>query len=321
MNELVKKEISNAIAIKAAPVATKLSRVLGRGQLILMKHSPEILMTVGVAGIVGSTILACKATLKCEETLDRAKDKLERINECWDKVKEGDISLDEYSEQDHKKDLTVTYIQTAVDFIKLYGPALTLGIASVSCIVGAHGIMRKRNVALMAAYKVIEEGFSTYRARVKEEYGEEIDYMFKHNLTDEVSHEIEIDEDGKKKKVVKKHLVGRNPDDEGLSVYAQVFSKATTPEWSPGEGYNLAYVTGQQTYFNTMLDARGHVFLNEVYDGLGFKRTVPGSVVGWSRKGNKESYIDFGLNNAYLGRSKDSITLDFNVDGVIYDMI
>ena len=46
------------------------SRLLCRVGLKIKKHSPEILMVAGVAGTIGSTILACKATLKVNEILE-----------------------------------------------------------------------------------------------------------------------------------------------------------------------------------------------------------------------------------------------------------
>lgn len=294
--------------------------VMGKSLLVLDKHSPEILMVVGVTGIVGSTILACRATMKCEETLYRAQEKFEKIDECWDKVKEGEIFLDDYSKEDRNRDLVIAYIQTAVDFIKLYGPAVTLGVASISCIVGAHGIMRKRNVALMAAYKAIEEGFSVYRKRVVGELGEEKDYIFRHGLVQETVTEKETDENGKTVSVKKQRLV-TNPD--GLSVYSRYFDE-TCKEWTKTPEYNMMFLRAQQTYFNQMLTARGHVFLNEVYDALGIPRSQAGAVVGWVL-GAGDNFIDFGI---YEDRSKEFVNgyercvlLDFNVDGVIYDLI
>jgi hypothetical protein len=92
----------------------------GRGGLILRKYSPEILMGVGIVGIIGSTVLACKATLKAEETVDRAKGKFDKIHEAKELIGKESYMSDkdgnkiEYTEQDYKKDLTVAYVQTGV---------------------------------------------------------------------------------------------------------------------------------------------------------------------------------------------------------------
>lgn len=304
-------------------VSSFLSKITGRPGLILQKHSPEILMTVGIVGIVGSTILACRATLKAEEVIDRHEEKMEKINEAWEQVQEGQIGLEDYSEQDHKKDLTVVYVQTAVDYVKLYGPAVTLLAASIFCILGAHSIMKKRNVALMAAYKALEEGFNAYRKRVIEEHGEQKDYMYKHGLREEEVIETEVGEDGKTKKVKTTKLV-----DDGLSnlsPYARRYSRQTSTQWSGTDdhSYNIMFIQCQQNSFNDLLQSRGHVYLNEVYDCLGLERDHKyGQMVGWV-KGHGDDYIDFGLDFAdeFMKQRSDEFILDFNVDGVIWDKI
>ena len=87
------------------------------------------------------------------------------------------------------------------------------------------------------------------------------------------------------------------------------------------------YLKAQQNSFNDLLRARGHVFLNEVYDGLGLERSQAGAVVGWVL-GDGDNYVDFGIFDGDKPRARDfvngleaSILLDFNVDGVIYDLI
>jgi hypothetical protein len=301
-----------------------LSKMTGKSGLVLKAYSPEILMFVGIAGTVGSTILACRATLKVEGVLDVHKEKVDKIHCAWQKVQDGDLPIEEYSEQDRKKDLVVTYTQTAVDFIKLYGPAVTLGAVSIACIIGGHGIMKKRNIALMAAYKALEEGFAAYRKRVVEEHGEEADYMYKNGLRkQEVIEPAYTDENGVKHKTEKKDVLVQ--DENGISVYAKFFDESCK-QWSSNAEYNMMFLRAQQTYFNNILISRGHVFLNEVYDALGIDRTEAGAIVGWVIGGG-DNKIDFGIfdgenprTRAFVNGYEHSILLDFNVDGVIYDL-
>lgn len=313
--------------MKLATITPKLTKLAGRTGLVLKKRSPEILLVVGITGGVVSAVMACKATLKVEDVMANHKHKVGEVAKVWDKVKEGEIPLDEYSDMDHKKDLTVVYTQTTVDFIKLYGPAITLGAMSIACLIGGHGIMKKRNVALVAAYKVMEEGFSAYRKRVVDEFGEEKDFMFKNGYRAENFTETEVDEDGKKRNVKKTRLVPDNPT--GTSIYARFFDESST-QWSKTDGYNFLFLHAQQTYFNNLLVARGHVFLNEVYDALGLDRSKEGAVVGWvlRKDGEGDNFIDFGIFDgdrpkarAFVNGQEKSILLDFNVDGVIWDLI
>ena len=98
--------------------------------------------------------------------------------------------------------------------------------------------------------------------------------------------------------------------------------------WSKEPEYNLIFLRCQQNYANDLLKARGHVFLNEVYDMIGVPRSKAGSVVGWILTGNAgDHFIDFGIFDDednirdFVNGREGSILLDFNVDGVIYDKI
>lgn len=301
---------------------------IGRGGLVLKKYSPEILTAAGVIGTVGSTVLACKATLKVEDILDEAKKKSNLINAVHD----GEIEVDaEYTDKDYSKDLIVNRTQTAVKLIKLYGPAITLGALSITAILGGQHILRKRNVAIMAAYKLCEESFNNYRSRVKDELGEEKDRQFYYGITEETVKEKVKSKDGKTKTVTKK--VEKTPD-HLCSQYARFFDEAN-PNWDKSPEQNMYFLKMVQNQMNDKLQARGHVFLNEVYDALGFDRSEAGQFVGWIRNRDNtameasDGYIDFNIfdgknyaKRAFVNGDERSILLDFNVDdGMIYDLI
>lgn len=295
-----------------------ITRLAGKQAIVLQAHSPEILLVVGIGGLIGSTILACRATLHADEILDEAKEKIDKINQCTEQ------KLDNYDNNDRKKDLTIVYTQSALQFAKAYSPAIVVGAASIACIVSGHNIMQRRNVALMAAYKLVDEGFKTYRQRVVDEYGEEKDYLLRHGLKAETVTDIEIGEDGKSHKVKKTKLTVMNPN--APSVYARFYDQSSS-EWSPDPGYNLVFLRAQQNYWNDMLKIRGNVFLNEIYDSLGMERSSAGAIVGWVFN-NGDSFIDFGMYDGdttqkreFVNGNEQNILLDFNVDGVVYDII
>lgn len=282
------------------------SKALGRQALVLERNSPAILFGTGIVGMVGSTVLACRATLKLEEVLDEGKENIKKAKT---------LEHEDYSEKDREKDLAIIHIQTSMKIVKLYGPAIVLGGASVAALTQSHSILNKRNAALTAAYAALEKGFAQYRQRVVEKYGEEEDRNFRYG-----SREVEVMENGKKKTVLR---VGEGEP----SIYARFFDPLST-KWSKEPEYNLLLLKCQQNYANDLLRARGHVFLNEVYDMIGVPRSKAGSVVGWILIGNvKENWIDFGIwdddDNVrdFVNGREASILLDFNVDGVIYDKI
>ena len=43
-----------------------LSKMAGRSGLVLRKFGPDIMIFVGIGGVIGSTVMACNATLKAE---------------------------------------------------------------------------------------------------------------------------------------------------------------------------------------------------------------------------------------------------------------
>lgn len=296
-----------------------IKKTTGRTGLVLRKHSPEILMGAGILGIVGSTVLACKATLKLEGIIDGAKHTLDTIDHTFES---GEYS-DQYTEEDAKKDKAIVYVKTGVELGKIYAPAISLGIVSIACLMGSHNIMKKRNIAVVAAYKAVEESFANYRRRVVEEFGKDKDEEYRYGIVRTEETITETDKNGKKKKV-KKTVDTLDPNH--ISQYARFFDESCA-NWSKTPEYNLIFLKAQQNYANDLLKARGHIFLNEVYDMLGIERSQAGAVVGWVLDNDSDNFVDFGIYNgdergrAFVNGYERSILLDFNVDGVIYDLI
>lgn len=289
------------------------ANLLGRSGLIIKKYSPEILTTVGIAGMVGTTILASRATLKLHPVVEEIRE--EKANADY-AAEQQILETGTYDKKEHTKAVARVYVHGAVEVSKIYGPAITLGLGSIACIIAAHGIMQRRTVAIAAAYKALETSFVEYRKRVIEVLGEKKEEDLR--LGREVK-EI-TDENGKTKKVTTLNPVGISP-------YARFFDELSD-NWSKTPEYNLLFLKAQQNYANDLLHARGHVFLNEVYDMLGVPRSQAGQVVGWVISKDGDNFIDFGMYDhasenahAFVNGYEKSILLDFNVDGVIYDQI
>lgn len=293
-----------------AQVSTKL---VGRATLIAQKFAPEILVGAGIIGGVTAAVWGAKATLELESSIEPSK-KLIRDHKNLRAL----CDEDEYPMAQYQQDMAISYYRGVQAVVKLYGPPIALGVASIACILSAYGIMRTRNAALVAAYNAVETAFRNYRNRVVEDLGEETDHRYIHGIR-----EVEVDTVDEKGKTVKTKELVRTADASDL--YTRVFD-ARNPQWrDEGDVYNYFFLKSQQNYYNNILQTRGHVFLNEVLSALGFEHSKEGSVVGWIANGDGDNYIDFNVFNT-LGAPKDfidrdSITLEFNVDGVIYDLI
>lgn len=303
-------------------VTNAVQRVAGKQILVVQKHSPEILTAVGIIGFGATIVTACTATLKVDDILTEHKEQIEKINA----VAEDPEYQDQYSEKDAVKDKTIVYIQTGVKMAKNYLPSITLGALSIGCILSAHNILSKRNVALLAAYKASEEAFNNYRDNVKDELGEEKDRQFLYGLEKTKVEEIVTDDKGKEKKIKKEIEVSNG---KIASQYARFFDEYN-PNWTNDPDQNRWFLNKVQDQMNDRLRSVGHVFLNEVYEALGFKHSSAGALVGWiyDDKDGEDNFIDFKIfdgsnfaKRAFVNGYESSILLDFNVDGVIYDLI
>ncbi len=301
-------------------IVAKMSGTVSKIGFKLQKHSPEILIAVGVVGVVASTVLACKATTKLNETINEDKKKIDEIHEKA-------IAMEE---EPDSKALTVAYAHTALDVTKLYAPSVVLGAASITSIIVSHNILKNRNVALSAALGAVTTSFNEYRARVRERFGEDLDRELRYDMKSADIEETTTTEDGLE--VTTRKTVTGIEGGTDLSDYARWLDSSCTGVWSEDIGQNITSLRMTQQYFNDKLHTEGHVFLNDVYKELGMQPTKAGQVVGWydDPKLGKDNYIDFGIFKANrflelkegvnIRESEAAILLDFNVDGPIYDL-
>ena len=304
-------------------VPNNLSRKFGKVGLKLKKHSPEIMVIGGVIGVVGSTVLACKATTKLSGILEESKENVDQIK---DYVEENGYS-EKYSEEDYKKDLTITYTQTAVKVAKIYAPAVVLGALSITSILAGHNITRKRNLALSAAYVAIDKSFKEYRSRVVERFGEKLDKELRYNIKQGETEEIVRNDEGGEE-VVKTTTEYADPNT--YSEYARFFDDGCLG-WTKDPESNLTFLKQQQNYANDTLKRKGFLFLNDVYDMLGIQPTKAGQIVGWiydEKNPIGDNFVDFGIYDINRPKNRDFVNgyervilLDFNVDGNILEMI
>lgn len=111
------------------------------------EHNPEILVGLGVVGMMSSTVLAVKATPKALDIME-----------------------------DKKADMGVTYLtrkEIAQATWKLYAPSVGVGLASAACIILGTSKSIKRNTALATVYALSESTLREYKSKAKEMLGEE----------------------------------------------------------------------------------------------------------------------------------------------------
>ena len=301
----------------------KMIKMYNNSKNMVQKHSPEILAGVGVVGVVASTVMACKATMKLNDILEESKETRDKIRE----VESNPRYEEQYSHEDAKKDLTINYTQTGLKIAKLYAPAVILGSASLGCLLASNDILRKRNAALSAAYMTVDKSFKEYRQRVVDRFGEEVEKEIRYNIKAEEVTSTVVAEDGSETTVTE---TVKTMDPNLYSDYAKFFDEAS-PYWQKDPEYNFMFLKSQQQYANDLLKARGRLFLNEVYEMLGIDKTKAGQIVGWVYNPEDpigDNFVDFGIFDmskervrAFVNGYEPNILLDFNVDGNIWDLM
>ena len=307
--------------MKNLEIVNKITFAAHKAFFKVKKHSPEILITAGVIGTVASAVMACKATTKLSDILEDSK---EQINQVHNFLEDDRISETQYSKEDGNKDLAIIYAQTGIKLVKLYAPAVALGALSITGIVASNSILRKRNIALAAAYTTVDKTFKRYRNNVIDRFGEKIDKELRYGIKAREIEEIVVDDDGNEK-TIKKTVEAADPVSM-YSDYAKIYD-AGCNGWTKDAEFNLMFLRHTQAQANDILKRRGYLFLNEVYDMLGFQRTKAGQVMGWIYDEENpigDNFVDFGIYNTDIEKARDFVNgierviiLDFNVTNIL----
>lgn len=298
--------------MSAIATTGKATLALNKGLATVKRYSPQILTTVGILGTITSGVLAARATLHLEPIIEKHEQSVDKA-----KKKTHELTADEYSSTQHKREITKIYLTTSKDIFKLYALPVSIGVASIGCLIGSHNIMSQRNVATVAAYKALETSFNQYRQRVVEDLGEDKDREYRYATK---TTEVEVlDDEGNVSTEEKTVSV---PSD-----YQRIFD-IDNDNWSPINGMNEMHIRAAQRWMNEKLNAQGYLFLNDVYKALGFEDSTEGCVVGWLRSSNpkaKDGIVDFGVFDLQTGAAlvdfEEPVLLDFNVDGIVFEHI
>ena len=136
-----------------------MTKFVKNAKALLSEHSPEILVGIGIAGMITTTVLAVKATPKALKLIEERK-------------------------EEEKLD-TLTPVETIQTTWKCYIPTIISGVTSIACLIGASSVHVKRNAALATAYKLSETALTEYREKVVETIGESKEKIIKEKVDKE----------------------------------------------------------------------------------------------------------------------------------------
>lgn len=304
----------------------KMKQKAGLAGLALKRHSPEIYLGAGIAAGVVSVVLIAKAHKKSDEVFDdifrRIDDMDEYIignNDVGREIEEDGGTPHYITSTERKRLMAPIYVDFAKRAAILYGPGILAGVASITLILTSHGILRGRNRSLVATVGILQQGFTAYRKRVVDELGKEADERFFFGAESRALTTVTVDADGKKVKT--KNNVNHIPEVYTPKMYERIFDD-TCSEWRIDPDMTELFLRSNERYANDILQLRGYILLNEVYKALGYEETPYGAVVGWALNVPGDDYVSFGLDNDINQRESDiRWILDFNVNGVVYEVI
>jgi len=220
---------------------TTLSRSLSRQ---FSRNSPTILTALGVAGLLGTVILAVKATPKALAILES----------------EEKFRITEYQDPDYNLPISPK------DVIRLtwqeYIPSAIMGVVTIGCMIGANSIHLRRNAALASLYSLAETTLREYQEKVVEKIGDKKE--------EKIRGEIAQDK------------INSNPVDKNTVIMTNRGSMLCYDSLSGRYFYSdIETIRKAENDFNKRLMNEMVIPLNEFYDDLGLEPIDIGGQTGW----------------------------------------
>lgn len=286
-------------------------------ELGLKKAAPDIMFVAGIALSAASIFEFCKKSKKGSAIIDQCKDNLDEIIE--------DHDLGDSTDKEYRHDILVETGKTAKELVKVYWVPATMWGVSTALITGSHCILKERNAALTVIATGLGAELRTLHKRIIDRFGEEVDQELKFGTETKEIETTSVDKETGEE-IKNKAIVPVSNGCGGFSLFARYFDDGCA-EWKNDAEYNLAFLKAREAEANQRLKANGYLYLNEVYDMLGMKRSRAGQKVGWQKNSPLgDGYVSFGIYNIYRQGNRDfvngyqpTVLLDFNVDGEILD--
>lgn len=251
-----------------------LSRIARGVRTAIIKHSPEILTGVGIAGMVTTTVMAVRATPKALELID--EEKLERAD----------------------NDENFIYGSTPLpikDVIKLtwkcYIPATITGCLSISCLIGASSVNLRRNAALATAYTLSETALKEYRGKVVEVIGDKKEQAVRD--------------------AVAKDKIDQNPVTNREVIITEkgntLCYDVTSGRYFKSDIDKLKKIENE---LNRQMRDDMYISLNEFYYEIGLSSTSIGDDLGWNID---NGYIDLNFSSQLADDGTPCLVIDYQV--------
>lgn len=247
---------------------TTLADLARRAAKLAIDNSPAILTTLGAAGVVSTAYFAGRASFEASDII--------RIKEADDD--ERGVSMG--TPQEVMKDR----IQLVW---KLYIPAVTMGAATIACVIGANRISAGRAAGMATAYTILEKNFSDQKARIIEKLGE----RKAQTIDDEIMQD----------RVMESHH-------SGVEIYGAEIGELCYDKFS--DRYfrsTVEGIRGIQNEFNHGLLHDGYMSLAEFYRMLDMPAPAYAESIGW----NADQLMEVKISTVLTPDQKACLAIDF----------
>jgi hypothetical protein len=259
----------------------QIKNIFVNGKRYFIKHEPELLVGIGIAGMISSTILAVKATPKALKLIELEKNKRSERKTFY-----ADNKPIKFNQQG-----ALTVLETIKTAWKPYLYPVILTVASSICIIRGTTINAKRNAALTTAYAITENAFSTYRNKVIETIGEKKEQSIRNKIAQD-----DIDKDP--------------PVNNQVVITANgntLFKDSISERYFRSDINKIRNIINE---LNRKMMIENYISLDEFYYELGLKPMKQADRLGWE--------IDDGLLEVYFNaclaeNDEPCIVLSYNI--------
>lgn len=247
-------------------------RLAVKAKKTISDNSPVILTALGVTGTVTTAYLTAKATFKATKKISDA--------EFVKKQESG------YIKAIHKEPLTKKQKFKLV--WPLYVPAVTTGLMTCTCIVGANYIGTKRAAALATAYSLSQEAVKEYKDKVIEKIGPEDEQTLRNEITQD--------------------RVTANPPGQPTQIVIGTGDVLCHDAWS--SRYFMSSknaIEKAQNEINYQINRFDHAALTDFYEKLGLEPTSESDDIGW----NSDQPLELLWSTAEAPDGRPCLSYDF----------
>jgi len=259
-----------------------LSNIVKGVRTTMIKHSPEILTGIGIAGMITTTVMAVRATPKAIELIEKEKDRQNR--ELLKKAEENGHDTCNYIERLKPIDIIKTTW-------KCYIPAAIIGGLSIACLIGANSVNARRNAALATAYTLSESALKEYQEKVIETIGKKKEQSVRDAIA--------------------KDRIDKNPVSSREVIITE---KGNTLCYDSISGRyfksDIDKLKKVENELNRRMRDEMYISLNEFYHEIGLNPISIGDDIGWNID---RGYIELNFSSQLTDDGNPCLVIDYQV--------